>query len=109
MIIKICEIRLCLVDEADCYTSCNPIVDETVNEVRAIDIDPMESEQNDVGDKVEDDPSEDETITTTTAATTTIVTTTTIATTSTTVTEIDILDYEDVLHSIGNETHIFDI
>ena len=63
----------------------------------------MESESSDVGDEVEDDAFEDETKTTTTATTTTLTTTSDIAF------EEIASDYENVLHPIGNETHIFDI
>lgn len=61
----------------------------------------MESESYDVVDEVEVDAFEDETNTTTTAP----------ETTPTTVTEIayEDIEYENVIHPIGNETHIFDI
>jgi len=97
--IKICEIRLCLVDEADCYTSCNPLIDETVNEVRSIESDLLESESNDIREDGYDAPKGE----TNAYAATEDESDSVFADVS--VTEID---YEDVLHPIGNETHLFD-
>merc|ERR1712176_1329100 len=102
----ICEISLCLVDEADCYTSCDPpiqLVEETVNEVRVIDNEsnPMDNKS----DGVEDDAIEDVTTADSMSGNESDEVFDDVS-----VTEIVFSgDYEDVLHPIGNETHIFDI
>ena len=97
---QICEIRLCLADEIDCYTSCNQSVADVVAEANdnsnAIDdaqTDNVVQTEN-IEENVSQDVTESETIFEEDVA----------------MTEIEVSgDYEDAIHPIGNNTHLFDI
>merc|ERR1712131_48743 len=94
----ICEIQLCLADDANCYIPCNQAIDEAVEENLDKDndattdiVETIENIADDVNEASESDESNS-------------------VLTDLAVTEIEISgDYEDAIHPIGNETHIFDV
>ena len=96
---QICEIRLCLADELECYTSCNQSVADVVAEAVAEaddDSNAIDDAQTDnvvQTENVSQDVSESDTIFEEDVA----------------MTEIEVSgDYEDAIHPIGNNTHIFE-
>ena len=96
---QICEIRLCLADELDCYTSCNQSVVDVVAEAddNSNAIDDAQSDNVVQTENIEENVSQD------------VTESDTIFEDDVALTEIEVSgDYEDAIHPIGNNTHIFE-
>ena len=100
---QICEIRLCLADELECYTSCNQSVADAVADVVEEAVAGADDSSNAIDDAQTDNVVQTENVSQD------VTESDTIFEEDVAMTEIEVSgDYEDAIHPIGNNTHIFE-
>ena len=105
---QICEIRLCLADELECYTSCNQSVADVVADVVQEAVAEADDNSNAIDDAQTDNVVQYENIEENVSQD--VTESETIFEEDVAMTEIEVSgDYEDAIHPIGNNSHIFDI